>query len=154
MIATVDLAQALEDWAVATLPDLQGSYDFPTAEKTQPLPDVAIEVNTSTTEMSAADPSLQTVFGIEQVIMRTWTVNLLLMVPPEPGDVASEQLANFIDALQGSLISDSTLGGRVPWASKESRASLTPPFVQFDDGTRGRAATLELTVGEPIPYEE
>jgi hypothetical protein len=155
MIATADIAQALEDWVVATLPDLQGSYDYQTAEKTQPLPDVAIEVGQVTTAESTGDASLESFgFGIEQTALRNWTVSILLMVPPEPGQEASAQLAGFIDTLQADILQDGTLGGRVPWSSKETRASFTPPFVQFDDGTRGRVVTLEVTVGERVPIEE
>lgn len=154
MMTTAELATALEEWAIAELPDIKGSYDFPTAEKTQPLPDVAIEVDGVNTSLNPPDASLEAMFAIQQTAMRTWVVRLLLMVKPEPGDVASQQLAGFVDKLQASLMSDGTLGGRVSWTSKETRGSFTPPFVQFDDGTRGRAATLEITVGEPIPYEE
>jgi hypothetical protein len=148
------MATALEAWAVATLPDLQGSYDYATAEKTQPLPDVGIELDNTAVTLSPPDPTLEQMFAIQQAMMRTWTVRVMLMVAPDPADTASSTLAGYIDALMASAVSDGTLGGRVSWLSKEMRGSFTPPFVQFDDGTRGRAATLELTVGELIPYEE
>jgi hypothetical protein len=152
-MTTDELATTLEDWVLEKCPTIQGSYDFPTAEKTQPLPDVAVEIDNAAVSM-AAEGALAEYLAVQQAMARTWTVRLFLMVPPEPGDVATAQLTGFIDTLQLAIVEDSTLGGRVPWASKESRGSFNPPFVQFEDGTRGRAATLELTVGEPIPYEE
>lgn len=153
-MTTAEIADALTAWAVDTLPALQGSYNHPTAGKDQPLPDVAIEVDESRISQRPEDPSLSAIFAIEQVAMRTWNVRLLLMVKPEPGEAASQQLAGFVDDLMAAVMSDGTLGGQVPWTSKEMRGSFQPPFVQFDDGTRGRLATLELTVGEPIAYEE
>lgn len=153
-MTTQEMATALESWAVAMLPDLQGSYDYATPEKTQPLPDVGIELDNTTVTLNPPDPTLEQLFAIQQAMMRLWTVRVMLMVEPDPADVASSKLADYIDTLIASATADSTLGERVSWVSKEMRGSFSPPFVQFDDGTRGRAATLELTVGELIPYEE
>lgn len=150
MIATIAIAAALEQWAVATLPALQGSYDYQVAAKVHPLPDVAIEITEASTKLVSNLPY----FNFEQTMVRSWTVRVFLMVDPEPGDTATDQLAGFIDALQASVISDSSLGGRVPLTGKEMRGSFVPAFVQFDDGTRGRTATLELTVMEPIDEED
>lgn len=150
MMSTSDIAEALESWALAVVPELNGSYDYSAAAKTQPLPDVMIEI----IDVSTAVTSEELLFNFEQVLVHVWKVRMLLMVPPEPGDTATDLLTGFIDALQASVINDQTVGGRLPLVSKEMRGSFNPPFVQFDDGTRGRVATLELTITEPISDEE
>ncbi len=137
------------------LPDLQGSYDHAVAQKTQPLPDVAVEMGEASIVLQELAPEVGApFFSVEQAHVRKWECKLLLMDKPEDDQAASEHLADWIDDLTDSVLNDSTLGGRVQWVGKNVRGGFDPPFVQFDDDTQGRLATLTIEVYEFIPIEE
>lgn len=145
------IAEALVEWAMDTCPDLAGSYTHDPDSKTQPLPDVAAVVGAESE--SASDPALGldiADFGIQQATLHSTRVSLFLMVDPGDGDEATQQLQGFVAALFASLRADRTLGARVPAAAPNAEASYEPPFVEFDDSTKGRIATFSLTVAELI----
>ena len=145
------VADALVEWAIEILPDLKGTYDHDPDSKTQPLPDLAASV--ASEETRANDPTLGLPFadlGIEQATLHSLRASLLLMVDPEDAGAATEQLQGFVAALAASVGADPTLGGRVPAVSPFWQASYEPPFVEFDDGTKGRAATFSLVITELI----
>lgn len=145
------IAEALVEWALATCPNLEGSYDHDPESKTQPLPDVAAVIGGEGDGPS--DPSLGleiSDFGLQQATLHTARASLILMVDPGDGDEATEQLQGFVGALAASLRADRTLGGRVPAAAPVWTASYEPPFVEFDDSTKGRVATFSLVIAELI----
>lgn len=145
------IAEALVEWALETCPELQGSYDHDPDSKTQPLPDVAAVVGSEGDAPS--DPSLGLEiadFGLQNATLHFTRASLFLMVDPGDGDAASEELRGFVGALARALRADRTLGGRVMSVSPVWQGSYEPPFVEFDDGTKGRIATFSLTVAELI----
>jgi hypothetical protein len=145
------VADALVEWAIDTLPDLKGTYDHDPDSKTQPLPDLAVSV--ASEETRASDPTLGLPLadlGIEQATLHSLRASLLLMVDPEDAGVATEQLQDFVRDLREAVKADQTLGGRVFLASPYIQASYEPPFVEFDDGTSGRAATFSIVITELI----
>lgn len=144
-----EAANALVEWVEATCPALEGTYDHDPSRKSQPLPDVAAYV--ATEDVRPADPTLGiefATFGIEQADLHAMRATLLLMVDPEPAADAAAALQGFVRDLRLSLRDDQTLGGRVPAASRYLQASYEPPFVEFDDGTTGRAAYVSLVIAE------
>lgn len=148
---STQLADALIDWALKTCPTLEGSYDHDPDSKTQPLPDVAAFVGTEGDAESDATLGLDIALqGLEQATVHWMRATLMLMVDPEDAGGATEQLQGFVRDLATSLRADRTLGGRVPAASPIWQASYEPPFVEFDDGTKGRAATFSLAIAELI----
>lgn len=153
MIGITAMAERLSDWAVETLPELGTRVtDYASGQKKYALPDLAVEIQS--VEMRQADPADFPELSIEQAFLRVYAYDLLLVADPADEQAASDQLSDFVDRLTQSGVDDATLGGRVPGVALTFSASFTPPFVEFDDGTRGRLATLSLTVGEPIEVEE
>lgn len=145
----VEAAEALVEWALETCPDLKGSYDHDPSQKTQPLPDIAAYV--SDEEVTGTDPSTGLPIadvGIQQAELHVMRATLLMMVNPEPAADADAALKGFVRDLAASLKADQTLGGRVSAVSPRWRASYEPPFVQFEDGSEGRAAYLSLDIAE------
>jgi hypothetical protein len=73
-----------------------------------------------------------------------------LVVTPDPPGEAEGFLKDFTDRLVDDLLVDPTLSGRVAWVNTNPRVSFRPPFVEFDDGTRGRIASLFIQVGQTL----
>lgn len=144
------VAEAVVAWAVEELPALQGSYDHPEPDRLYPLPDVMAAV-TGIRILDAAPAGLPTIGQIEQTLARVRDLRVIFAVDPTDPDEASAQVEGFADTLTDSLLADHTLGGRVPGASPTVTWSFEPPFIEFDDGTKARQATLTLVVAEPVP---
>jgi len=142
-----EVAEALIAWVLAECPTIAGSYDHPPDEKHQALPDVACEV--TDVETKQADERFRA-FAVQQLEVRVFEAELLIVVDPDPAQTATFALYGFIDALQAAAKADMTLGSRVPAASPFTRASFRPPFVEFDDGSKGRIATLSIGIAEPL----
>jgi hypothetical protein len=144
-----EVAAALVQWAKDTCPELKGAYDFDPPAKTQPLPDVAASVASEEVRRNAPELGLAvTDLGLEQADVHVVHATMLLMVPPDPPEVAAELLQSMFNALRLSVAADDTLGGRVPAASTYLSVSYDPPYVEFDDGTKGRAAFVSIAVAE------
>jgi hypothetical protein len=151
MLSIQAISEALRDWAMTTCPELNQVYAVPPEQRTEPLPDAAAESqNVETFFEHEQFPQ----FRIQQVMLRVHEFNLLLVVPPDPPDTATNLLTGFIDTLTERILSDVSLGGRVPAVALTFRASMVPPFVEFEDKTRGRLATLTLLVADTIDPEE
>jgi hypothetical protein len=145
------VADALVEWATEKLPALAGSYDFDPDSKDQPLPDVAAIVETEQFMERDTSLGLDIASGLDQVYVRTFRCALMFVVDPADAGAATAQLQGFVDTLAAALHPDSgdpTLGSRVQSTSPLWSASYSPPFVAFDDGTEGRAATFSLVVVE------
>ena len=86
------------------------------------------------------------------MLLRVFDFNLMFLVEPEPADVATKQLEEFVDTMTAAILADPSMGELLPNValSPVFDTSFTPPFVEFEDGTRGRIATMELKVGEVI----
>lgn len=143
-----DVTQELVNWAGDLLPALNGKYSFAPEYKDKGLPDVACEIVNVRKSVESPEQGWA-LEHIEQRSMRIYEAELLFMVPPEPPQDASNALADFIDTLTESLEAGA-LRDSFSSVSTEYNASFRPPFVEFDDGTRGRQVTLQITVGERI----
>lgn len=147
---TRDLSAALEAWAVATCPDLTGSYDFSPAEQSEPLPAVVAEP--VAIRDAHDDPDFRVV-DLQQVDIRVWDYRLLVIAAlgdtPDEVEASAHQLEDFADALMDAAQQDPSLGGRVHAVARVS-ASFDPPVVQFDDDSLGRQVTVQLSVGRAL----
>lgn len=152
MIGTQVISDALIAWAVEECPQILGTYSHPHAEKESPFPDIAAEIQQS--RVLQNDEENFPRFSIEQILLRVHRFSLMFVVDPDNPEVATQQLETIIDTLTQAMISDDSLGGRVPSVSPLSDATYEPPFIEFADGTRGRLATLEILVADTIDEED
>ncbi len=151
-----ECAVAVVAWARAVVPELTQGRSWVSAQKSG-LPDVMGDVAEKSIVMEDDRfPHL----GIEQAALRVFEVELAFMVDKAVGDPDSSadeketlKLREFGRLLEVSLLSDGTLGGRVFMASPIATFNYRLPFVQYQDGTRGRQMTLSLAVAEPVPAE-
>jgi hypothetical protein len=147
VIASQSILQSVVDWAREAQPELQSSYAFVPAGKTESLPDVVASF--ATIEVTFNDPRFA-LLGIQQTMIRTWAVGLSVMIDNSDPEAAATWLNDTVDLFTASLLSDSTLGDRVPFASPLVVFDLSRPFVRYDDGTKGREMTVDLTLGEMV----
>lgn len=145
-----EVAIAVTEWARETLPELNAGYHWLSASKGR-LPDVMVDVDEKT--RMAEHPAFPGV-RIQQADLRVFELTLALMVEAGDGDTAdkdeTEQLRAFGAALEEALIEDASLGERVPMAAPSAVFNYRLPFVQYDDGTRGRQMTVTMFVAEPV----
>jgi hypothetical protein len=140
--------QAVVAWARETLPELIGSYAYAPAGKTEALPDVVADH--ATIEYLIDDDRRFPWLSLQQTILAVHSVGMSFMVTNANEGAAAAALRGYADALAASLLADGTLGGRVPMASPLMTFDFTRPFVEYQDGTRGREVTMELAVGVPM----
>lgn len=143
---TTDVAKACEQWAAETA-GLNSSFDYPPESLNKVLPLVIAEVQRKARNARPQNFPERT---YQHTTVRSWTVELTLLVSPDPAWTASHSLYTQVDALEEALFKDATLGGRVSFAETEVDASFDPPEVEFTDGTVARQATFLMTVGELV----
>lgn len=158
-MTTQEVAEAVEEWVVDLISDLEDkTYDYHASKKSKPFPDAAIEVDEMRQGATPGEVGMPEVLGAqngwEQVIFRSWTVRILLMVDSEPPATAEETIRGYADTLVDGLVASRTMGDRVMWTSYSTNVSYTPPFVEYEDGARGRLATVEVTVGEAVAIDD
>lgn len=149
--------EAVVAWCQAVLPELQGAYVREPPGKDHPLPDVIGAL--SDEALVREDAEMLPLFALQQVAARRFSINLSFMV--DAGQTIADSLAAggtleaFAERLLTSLAGDPSLGGRVGYASPWSwRVDYDPAYAEYEDGTRGRVATAELVVGEPVDVED
>lgn len=143
---TTDLATAIEDWAVATIPGLHAEPTQP-EQLAQSLPLAICEVTEKRRASTGRQGGAQ---AYQQTNLRAWTASLMLLVSPTDPWTASQTLYDMVDDLEAALVRDPTLGSRVPTADTDFSATFTPPEVEHQDGTVARLATMRLTIGEQV----
>lgn len=152
MSNTGDISAAIIDWAVLVLPELTGSgYDYATDERYKGLPDVACEITGwALQDFPGADRRLAQLQQIQQSRMKLYDVEVIIAVPPDPADEAEAALKDLTDRLTDDYIKNANMRGMVAHASGTVRVAFRPPYVEFDDGTRARIATVYLQVGQQV----
>jgi hypothetical protein len=145
-LRTAEAAQAVEEWAAEAL-GFSSSYDYPPDQLLKQLPLVLAAVKRKERK---PNPAQFQEHGYQQMTVRVWSTDLVLLVVPDPADVATQQLYDVVDVLENAIYRDPTLGGRVGFTEKDVDASFDPPEVEFDDGTVARQATFTMVVGEQV----
>jgi len=92
--------------------------------------------------------------GIQQRWIKVWSLLISIMVDNGDPQAAADQLYEYADMLEAALMEDGTLGGRVPFVSPFYNFDFQSPFVEYPDGTRGRAMDMTLLVGELVEAPE
>lgn len=150
MNKTQEIANAIVEWARANLAEIETGYAYPADQKIGDLPDVAAEIQHIRLQRTSTENF--PIANVEQVLIRIYEFNLMFLVDPEPADAATEQLEEFVDVITEKILADPSMGEILPNTAITPifDSSFTPPFVEFEDGTRGRMATMELKVGEIV----
>jgi hypothetical protein len=144
---TIVVAQAVEAWAKAIVPELN-TYDFAPRSLLQALPLALAEVQRKThQELSTTEPNFQK-YKFQQTSVDVWSVDLLILIDPSDAWAASQTLYTMTDTLGAAMDKDVTLGNRVGFASKDYDVSFDPPEFEYSDGTIARVATMSITVGQ------
>lgn len=146
MMETLDVIQAVESWAVATVPALS-SYDHPPEELDQALPMVLAEVQTDSQQ--DAEAQLPGMAQYQQTLIRAWAIDLIILASPDPAWTASHALYGYVDALGLAILQGVVIGDNVVM-SQFYVANYDPPEVEYADGTVARQVTVRITVGETI----
>ena len=147
-------------FAVAACPPLAGhTYDFVPASKPKGLPDIVAELQSEGVVLE--DESFP-IARLQQAALRVWRIVLSVMDDASPADAqdpasvdaahaaSQSRLRGWAEALLEGVMADHTLGGRVQLASPFVEVAYTPPYVEYEDGTRGREMTVTLSVAEMI----
>lgn len=143
-MTTKEVAQAVEEWA-ADAAGFTSSFSTPPVSLTEVMPLVIAEVQAKRRGAEATEFPAR---GFQQTSIRVWSVELTLLVSPDPSWTASHALYDAIDALEASLYKDESLGARVAFAQKAVDSGFEPPEIEFADGTVARQATFRIIVGE------
>jgi hypothetical protein len=128
------------------IPELVGTYPYVPHEKPAGLPDVVGEL--TTVELEADGGSIFPYYQLQQRAVIVFTVDLSIMVNNENPQTAAQQLRDFEQRLRTDLAAEPNLRGSVPFRSPRCSADFTPPFVEYEDGTKGREMTFTVTVGD------
>lgn len=148
-----EAALAVEAWVNEVLPELAASYPHIVAGKNE-LPDAVVDVTMK--RLVPEDPEFFPFAALEQTWLRVFPVEVSFLVESgDPSDeeasrLEQEQLRDFGRRLEAAFWADATLGDRVPMASPRLEFDYSAPFIEADDGTRGRQMILTMAVGEPV----
>ena len=143
-----DATARIVEWARAVLPELTAAYDHVPLGKTNALPDLVAELRTTGVGMGGTDRFR--FWEIQQRAIYFCEFVLSFMVDNDAPEVAAETLRDFENRLLMAVVGDPTLGARVPFASPLVEFDFTSPFVEYEDGTRGREMTMTIAVGELV----
>ena len=145
------IIDALAGWVAATVPDVDGKvYKAPPAEKDLGLPDciVALLVEDPTLD----DAQFPMLAGVQQIDGYTLRFGLSFMVQVEPGmagELAADQLVrSYAEAIKRAVRADDAALGQRELIGVGPSFDYDPPFVQYQDGTRGREMTCQLAVAQ------
>jgi hypothetical protein len=139
---------AVAAWAQATIPALTGAYDHVPVSKEMAMPDVVVEVQRSGVRRSGGD--LFAAWDLQQALIYVVELELSFMVDNADTQAAAQQLRDFETATLLAVLADPTLGDRVPFASPLVEFDFTGPYVEYEDGTKGREMRMTLAVGDLV----
>lgn len=155
-----NVAVAVKAWLDELSPDLT-VYPHVTAGKGR-LPDAAIDVQAK--RVVPEDLENFPFRQLQQTWLRVFPVEISILVAMEPSDpnmTIEEQSAQVEEAeqqylrtlgagIEQSIMADTSLGDRVYMVSPRMEIDYTAPFVEYDDGTRGRQMAVAIVICEPI----
>jgi hypothetical protein len=154
------VATAVKEWLEEILPDLAIVYPHITAGKGA-LPDAAIDVQAK--RVVPEDLENFPFRQLQQSWLRVFPVEISILTALEPADLPTveeqsadvefreqAQLRGFGAIIETSIWADTSLGDRVYMCSPRLEIDYTAPFVEYDDGTRGRQMAVSIVICEPI----
>lgn len=139
-------------WVKDVLPELVGSYDYLPAGKNANLPDVVAEFDNVELVLGGNDNRFP-YHQLQNAQVIAYTLTVSLMVDNSDPESAAAVLRGFQQRLLADFVDEANLRGNVPFRSPFIRFDYTPPFVEYEDGTRGREMTMTITVGDLVEVE-
>lgn len=144
-----DAVNAVAAWAQDVLgDDLKWAYPYVPAGKSESLPDLVVEVTRSVITLDGE--ALFREWRLQQRMVEIHEVMLAFMVGNDDPMAAAVVLRSFGERLQAAWLRSATLGGRVPMRSPFCEFDYTTPFVEYEDGTKGREMTMSVAVGDLV----
>jgi hypothetical protein len=143
------VAPAIVAWVRQVLPEIQAGYDHDVFQKGA-LPDVVVSLDGASVTVGADDFPFS---SIQQRHVVVWRMTVSFMVDNTDDAAADTQLKDFARRLRSNALLDGTLGGRVPFISRIMDFDFSAPYVEYDDGTRGREMNMTLAVGDLVEAE-
>lgn len=134
-------------------------FPYPQATKTAELPDVASAVDGSRIQQGPDGDDFPLV-ALQNAWVNTFTVGFSIMVEQGDGEAAAAaaqaEVYGYAKALREAIVVDVTLGGELDaqagqFASPVIAFDFSEPFVEYDDGTRGRITPGTVRIAEAIP---
>lgn len=150
-----EVTTAVVTWAAALL-DIDTTYDYPAANLTGPLPDLAVEVLHKRITPGSAETERFPFAALQQVWLRVFDCQLSIMV--DAGKTAADERAahyllyGYGEALE-AIMGDAELGGGLDdecFASPVIDVDYSLPFAQRPQGARGRILTADISVAQLI----
>lgn len=146
------IVQGVVAWALEAEPELETGYDYITGKKLGgKMPDVMVECQE---DLVVKDDRRFPHSQLQQVWLNIYRLVVSVAVDNTNQQEAARQLRRIEHSLKVSLLDDGTLGGRVETISPYFNFDLSPPFVEYADGTKAREMRLLLMVGESLETTE
>lgn len=140
---------ALSAWLPTVAPELTDKvYNHVPGPKPLGLPDCVIEV--ARTGIEEVGSTRFRFWDIQQKWVYFVEVSLSFMVDNADTDAAATYLRDLENRLLMGILANPTLDGGVPFASPAVSFDFTAPFVEYEDGTKGREMTMTLAVGDLV----
>jgi len=146
-VTSEDARQAVLAWVEEAIPELEASYDHVPSGKGA-LPDVIVEATRTGIEMGGGERFA--CWQLQQRAIYFVECSVSFMVDNSDTKAAASLLHSIEERLVAGVLADATLGSRVPFASPLVEFDFTTPFVEYEDGTRGREMTMTLAVGDLV----
>jgi len=143
-----DAITKIVEWAQEVVPELVAAYAHVPTVKSEGLPDLVAELRSTGVGMGGTDRFR--FWDIQQRAIYFVEADLSFMVDNSDQQAAAQQLREFENRLLMGVMGDPTLGKRVPFCSPLVEFDFTSPFVEYEDGTRGREMTMTLAVGDLV----
>lgn len=160
MLDEQSAATAVADWAGEVCGiDEARRFAYPQAAKTAELPDVAASLVSSRTQQGADEVDFP-LAAVQQSWLAIFVVQFSIMVEQGADEAsaasAQAELYGYAAQLRDALLGDVTLGDRLDadagqFASPVIEFDFSAPFVEYEDGTRGRVTPGTVRLAQAIP---
>lgn len=144
MISTKEIAESLELWAAQVSAVSAYPHEPPSYISAMPIVAARI-VSDREAEITAEFPNED----YQQTNIQALSVELAILVNPEPEWTSDQALYDIVDDLKAALKTDPTLGERVDRASREYEVNYDGE-VQTADGTRANMARFTIAVANRV----
>lgn len=152
MIDNTGVLALLDGWLQGVIPALNGrTYDYAPSGKPKGLPDASIILLEEQLQLGGDEVAWA---QLQQVRVLRYQFGVSFMVDAGTDDdgerTADQQLRDYANAILGRLAPDGAALGDGPAVliAPDARMDYATPFAEYEDGTRGREATMTLTLAQ------
>lgn len=145
------IIDALAVWIGTTVPDVAGKvYKAPPASKDLGLPDCIVGLLSEDPDLDDAQfPALAAIQQVEGYTLRFGLSFMVQVAAGVEGELAADQLVRgYAEAVKRAVRADDAALGARELIGRGPSFDYDPPFVQYQDGTRGREMTCQLAVAQ------